>query len=105
MARELILIPKMKYEQLMNNTLKDEAENPTPQEKTTSQLNNDEWSKESKPKVVIKKNEKSKPKADIEKKTNNKSYIQMKPKEFLKLKKDTMLKKDKVKQKWLAFNI
>lgn len=73
--------------------------------KTTSQLNNDEWSKESKPKVVIKKNEKSKPKADIEKKTNNKSYIQMKPKEFLKLKKDTMLKKDKVKQKWLAFNI
>lgn len=101
MARELILIPKMKYEQLINNTLKDEAENPTSQEKTTPHSNNGEWGDE----VDIEKDEKSKPKADIEKKTNNKSYIQMKPKEFLKSKKGTMLIKDKVKQKWLAFNI
>jgi len=105
MARELILIPKMKYEQLINSTLKEEAENPTSQEKTTSHSNNVKWDDESKPKVDIEKDENSKPKADIEKKTNNKSYIQMKPKEFLKSKKGTMLKKDKVKQKWLAFNI
>ena len=96
MAREMILIPKKKYEQLLN--------------KEISKTENVEQDYK---KNVNEKNQ-TNAISDNSKNANDESYVQMKPTEFLKSKtktKDIVKKRIKnkptsaFKQKWLSFNI
>lgn len=96
MAREMILIPKKKYEQLLN--------------KEISKTENVEQDY----KKNVNENNQTNAISDNSKNTNDESYVQMKPTEFLKSKtktKDIVKKRIKnkptsaFKQKWLSFNI
>lgn len=96
MAREMILIPKKKYEQLLN--------------KEISKTENVEQDYK---KNVNEKNQ-TNAISDNSKNANDESYVQMKSTEFLKSKtktKDIVKKRIKnkptsaFKQKWLSFNI
>lgn len=104
MARELILIPKMKYEQLINMHPREDnstIENPTKDESDELNLTNtkDDNGTDQSKKVKHVTDDKT---------SDSKSYVEMQPKEFLKSKKRGTLKqaqKEIVKQKWLKFNL
>jgi len=95
MARELILIPKTKYEQLINNKESEDSSSMKSFEKDTKDSKQTEPTLKSDMKSNISSNE------NITKKTTE-TYMKMKPKKFLK---NNVPKSKPVKQKWLTFSI
>jgi len=95
MARELILIPKTKYEQLINNKESEDSSSMKSFEKDTKDSKQTEPTLKSDMKSNISSNE------NITKKTTE-TYMKMKPKKFLK---NNVPKSKPVEQKWLTFSI
>jgi len=95
MARELILIPKTKYEQLINNKESEDSSSMKSFEKDAKDSKQTEPTLKSDMKSNISSNE------NITKKTTE-TYMKMKPKKFLK---NNVPKSKPVKQKWLTFSI
>ena len=102
MARELILIPKMKYEQLMNSEcVKDSKHEELKANVETQNITPNNHAEENPPTLRdVKEGHQSKTMVD----DDIKPYVQMKPKEFLKTKK-RVKSTDVVKQKWMTFHI
>ncbi|CAG2255221.1 unnamed protein product [Mytilus edulis] len=106
MARELMLVPKLKYQQLINNVkTKDETLN------YTHSKREEDGKDDIQNKIPLHKNEEY----TVNKKSDE-SYVRMKPKTFLKSKKNEVKKefrsqkkhlktKDSNKLKWISFKI
>ena len=96
----MILIPKMKYEQLMNSAnVKNDSKHDELNEKENMTPTHNHTEENSLTLPDVKEEHRPKPVVD-----DNKGYVRMKPKEFLKPKKREK-SKDVIKQKWMTFHI
>ena len=94
MARELILIPKMKYDQLMNNEKKGLSHEIPKEVHTSSEKNLQNSENAHQSKVNAEENKL---------KNDSTAYIQMKTKDFMKSK--TVVNSKQKKKKWTTFQI
>lgn len=86
MARELILIPKLKYERLMNDVKQARKDDEEKEHSMTDTIQSATDKKQSPPKG---------------KSVDKQSFVRMKPEQFLQPKKRV----ETVKQKWVTFRI